>query len=75
MATYRTIQGDTWDIIAHKTMGSGMFMDKLIAANPKYCDTFVFLAGVELTVPEGEVLSSETNPPWFQPDAGSYAEV
>lgn len=65
MAQYRTRLGDTWDMIAYRTMGSGMLMHKLIAANEQYCETFIFKAGVTLNIPEGEVLTSESNPPWF----------
>jgi phage tail protein X len=65
MAKYKTISGDTWDSIAYKTMGSGYLMDKLIQANKKYCETFIFQAGIELEIPEVEVEQSSTNPPWF----------
>lgn len=63
--TYRTRSGDTWDGIAYREMGSGLFMDKLIAANPAQSDMFVFPAGVILQVPDVTVTTSETNPPWF----------
>lgn len=66
MNVYTTISGDTWDGIAYKTMGDGMLMDLLIAANQKYAETFVFKAGVELVVPDVEDTTSEDLPEWFQ---------
>lgn len=66
MNVYTTISGDTWDGIAYKTMGDGMLMDLLIAANQKYAETFVFGAGVELVVPDVEDTTSEDLPEWFQ---------
>lgn len=66
MNVYTTISGDTWDGIAYKTMGDGMLMDLLIAANQKYAETFVFNAGIELVVPDVEDTTSEDLPEWFQ---------
>jgi phage tail protein X len=62
---YTTVSGDTWDNIAYKTTSNGCNMDLLIAENPQYSDTFVFPAGVQLTIPEIEETSS-TLPPWFE---------
>ena len=33
---YKTIQGDTWDIVAKKLLGSEMYMSDLIRVNPDY---------------------------------------
>ena len=65
MAVYRTMSGDTWDLIAYKTLGDGMLMDKLIAANVRYCETFVFSAGIVLDIPELDAETSDLNPPWY----------
>lgn len=65
MATYRTMSGDTWDIIAYNALGSGYRMDRMIAANPQYAEQFAFPAGIELEIPEIEDEISDTNPPWF----------
>ena len=35
MKTYTTVQGDLWDSIAYKTLGSVHYTDKLMAANRK----------------------------------------
>jgi phage tail protein X len=63
--TYTTISGDTWDGVAYKTLGDGMKMDKLLAENPQYSHIFVFPAGVTLTIPDLELATADTNPPWF----------
>lgn len=63
--TYRTRSGETWDMIAYRALGSGFFMDKMIAANPEWSEIFIFPAGVTLRVPEVTAVTSETNPPWY----------
>lgn len=64
--TYITISGDTWDIVAYKVYGNEMYMDMLIKANIEHKDTYIFPAGVELTLPEIDLEVSETLPPWKQ---------
>lgn len=64
--TYITISGDTWDIVAYKAYGNEMYMDTLIKANMEHKDTYIFPAGVELTLPEIDLEVSETLPPWKQ---------
>ncbi|MCD8052263.1 MAG: tail protein X [Clostridiales bacterium] len=63
---YTTISGDTWDGIAYKKLGSGYYMDLLIAENPQYSDYFVFPAGIKLKLPEIEETTSSSLPPWHQ---------
>jgi len=62
--TYTTVQGDMWDSIAFRQMGSCIHTDALIAANSRHCETFIFEAGVVLTLPEPEKESYDTLPPW-----------
>lgn len=64
--TYTTISGDTWDIVAYKVWGNEMYTDSLIKANLEHKDTFIFPAGVTLTLPEIELEVSESLPPWKQ---------
>ncbi|MBQ3441629.1 MAG: tail protein X [Selenomonadaceae bacterium] len=52
--TYSTVAGDSFDAIAFKVLGSEKYVPELIAANPDYVQTFIFSAGVELTIPEIE---------------------
>ena len=68
MRKYMTVQGDTWDLIAMKMypdLGGEKFTTELIAANPKYVETVIFSAGIELNVPEVAVPASRLLPPWM----------
>ena len=63
--SYSTVQGDTWDMIAHKKLGSTDQTDKLMAANLEHVGTLIFPAGVRLVLPETEETAvSDTLPPW-----------
>lgn len=62
--TYTTIQGDTWDVVAYKTLGDEMMMSRIIEANIEFADITVFSAGVTLVIPEIETTPSELLPPW-----------
>ena len=64
--TYTTVSGDTWDTIAYKVWGNEMNMDSLIKANLEHKDTYIFSAGVTLTLPEISLEVSESLPPWKQ---------
>ena len=67
MSTYKTEQGDTWDIIALRVYGDEHFMDTLIKANLEHRKTVIFGHGVVLTVPEIDTTSKEFEanlPPW-----------
>lgn len=67
MKTYTTSQGDMWDMIAHKTLGSISLTDKLMMANRRYLSFYTFPAGIVLTLPEVKNESSiESLPPWKQ---------
>jgi phage tail protein X len=60
-----TIQGDTWDIIAKKTLGSEYYMSDLIDANPDYRETVIFPANVRLNIPDITTATTPQNiPPW-----------
>lgn len=62
--SYTTISGDMWDKIAYNEMGSVLHTDKLMKANVKYASTYVFPAGVVLTIPEVEDEEDLELPPW-----------
>lgn len=63
--TYNTIQGDTFDLIALKTMGDEAYTGQLIDANPAQADTVIFSAGVKLAIPGVPIPSVADNlPPW-----------
>jgi phage tail protein X len=68
---YITIQGDMWDSIAKKTLGSEYFLTDLIDANPKYREVVIFSANVQLTIPDIKAIENVDNmnlPPWKRGD-------
>ena len=67
MATYRTRQGDTWDLIAYNLyprVGREMCMGRLLEANPDHREVIIFGAGVILAVPEIDIPVVANLPPW-----------
>lgn len=50
--TYTTMQGDTFDIIALRQLGSELYMSDIIAANPAHRETVIFPADVVLVMPD-----------------------
>ena len=42
-ATYKTTQGDTWDMIAYKQLGSTNYTDQLICANLEHVGNYARL--------------------------------
>ena len=55
--TYTTVQGDRWDSVAYKQLGSCAYAPNLMAANPQHLGYFV-------TLPDTETQTSSTLPPW-----------
>ncbi len=63
--TYTTMQGDMWDGIAYKALGSTDMTDRLMRSNPKHISCFTFPAGIELVLPEvDDTIGADTIPPW-----------
>ncbi|RXZ84581.1 phage tail protein [Paenibacillaceae bacterium] len=62
--TYKTIQGDQWDIISFKVYGTENGMSLLMQANPSFIETTVFPSGVLLQVPIIQPAAPESIPPW-----------
>ena len=64
--TYRTTQGDTWDIVSFKVYGSEKYVDILIAENYRERERVFFPSGIMLNVPtvELETQDSRNLPPW-----------
>lgn len=63
--TYITVEGDTFDSLALLFYDDEKLASTIIQANPDYCDTLIFEAGVSLTIPEAAVaVMPETLPPW-----------
>lgn len=59
-----TIQGEAWDQIAKRELGSEILMHELMAANPKLRRTLIFQANVTLNVPDVSLQPVEVAPPW-----------
>lgn len=66
MAKYKTIQGDTWDLIAFNKLGGEQYTHELIEANFEYRDYVIFPANITLELPEIETPVSTLLPPWKQ---------
>lgn len=66
MGTYKTVQGDTWDLIAYKLYGNVFFTPPLLEANPAYIDTVIFPSGISLSIPElpSSYIEDADTPPW-----------
>lgn len=63
--TYLTVQGDMWDTIAKKMLGSEFYLDKLMEANTQHADKVIFGANVQLIVPDvAPVIPAAKLPPW-----------
>ena len=60
-----TVEGDTFDALALEFYNDEKQASTIIKANPDHCDTLIFEAGVELTIPD-EVAATlpESLPPW-----------
>lgn len=67
MRTYRTVQGDTWDIIAlrmYPKLGGEKLMDRLLEANPEHRSTVIFSADLLLQIPDVDIPVVSSLPPW-----------
>lgn len=61
-----TLEGDRWDLIAHRAYGNVAKQDLIIAANPELAITPMLPAGVTVRVPVLAETTSQiqTLPPW-----------
>lgn len=67
MRTYRTVQGDTWDIIAlrmYPKLGGEKLMDRLLEANLEHRSTVIFSADLLLQIPDVDIPVVSSLPPW-----------
>jgi phage tail protein X len=62
--SYVTVQGDMWDSIAHKQLGSARHTGSLMLANRQHREIYIFPAGIVLTLPEVRESASGALPPW-----------
>lgn len=68
---YKTISGDTWDLIAYNLYGDEKYMRNLIEANPKLCNVLRFDSGTEITVPDLPQENRDDLPFWHSTDDNS----
>lgn len=64
MKTYTTVDGDMWDLIAYRELGSERYTAALMEANVQHLHTVIFSAGVVLTLPEITTPLPASLPPW-----------
>jgi len=66
MWQYTTIQGDTWDVLAHDIYGNQHLAWVLLQANPEHMGVVYFPAGVSLRVPKinTKTATKSPKPPW-----------
>lgn len=65
---YKTVQGDTWDIISSKVYGTDSKSHLILDENLELSYIAFFDAGTEIIIPEisgsSEEKTSENLPPW-----------
>ena len=63
---YRTVSGDTWDLISYKVYGSEGYFHDLIRNNSRLIDIAIFDANIPVIIPEiSEESDNDTSlPPW-----------
>jgi phage tail protein X len=62
--TYTTVDGDMWDSIAYRQLGSCSYTDRLMMLNQAHIRTFIFPAGVVITLPDVQTKPVTPMPPW-----------
>lgn len=67
-STYKTVSGDTWDLIAYKLFGSEKYMRHLLEANVALVEVLRFDSGTEITVPDIPEDTSDNLPFWHADD-------
>ena len=64
---YRTVSGDTWDLISYKIYGREGYFHDLIRNNLRLIDIAIFDANIPIIIPEitdEENDNDERLPPW-----------
>lgn len=65
MNKYTTLQGDTWDLIAFKTLGSEYLLPFLLEVNQKYRNIMIFPGNIVLEIPNIETDEITERPDWL----------
>ena len=65
---YKTVSGDTWDLISYKLYGSELYFHQLMRANINLLSIAVFDSNIPIIVPEIDVSNNNVDksklPPW-----------
>lgn len=65
MREHITVEGDTFDFLALMYYNEERMASKIIQANPDYCSTLIFEAGIKLYIPDvSAVEMPDSLPPW-----------
>ncbi len=64
MKQYRTVQGDTWDLIAKKQYGDEKKLDILMMNNFSLLNYVIFPAGILVDIPELPGEAQQGWPEW-----------
>ena len=70
-STYKTVSGDTWDLIAYKVLGNEKYMQQILRANWVLSDILLFSAGTEVVIPDVDVEPDDNLPFWHSSDDNS----
>lgn len=66
--TYTTVQGDTWDLIAYRTLGSEYLLPLLLEENKQHRKTVIFSGGITLNIPDIDAEEENERPEWLGED-------
>lgn len=66
MGNYKTLNGDTWDIIAKKIYGKEKYALQLMEANPDLLDIIIFESDITIKIPPIDTSDTSNLPPWKQ---------
>ena len=72
--TYKTMQGDTWDVIAKRVYDDEAQIGVLQQNNSQYIDVWIFDAGCMIEVPELVTEEEDDLPDWREDDEEDYGE-
>ena len=66
---YRTVSGDTWDLIAYKVYGNEKYFHRIIRNNLNLIDVSIFPGDIPIMIPNIEEsfeteIPEEKLPPW-----------
>lgn len=63
--TYRSVENDTWDLIAFKLFGDSKYTSQIIKINPDLAKIVLFPASILVKVPDIQELEGDV-PPWVK---------